>query len=130
MPPVNPHTIVRRGILVVAAAGLFFLAGHAIYVAKALAAWDEPQRSLKAGSAVVAGLLGLLYVAVLARDFRGKPAPASGMLLPVFLVVGGNWISDGYRLHVTFFIVIGLVAVLLGAWGLFTLLIRLRHSAH
>src|SRR5688572_20092584 len=108
---------------------LFFLAGHAIYVAKALAGWEEPQRSLKAGSSVVAGLLGILYLAALARDLRGKPVPASGMVLPVFLVVGGNWISDGYRLRLDFFILIGLVAVLLGAWGLFVLLVRLARSS-
>jgi len=126
---VNPQTAVRRAILVLAMFMLFFLAGHAIYVAKALAGWEEPQRSLKAGSSVVAGLLGILYLAALARDLRGKPVPASGMVLPVFLVVGGNWISDGYRLRLDFFILIGLVAVLLGAWGLFVLLVRLARSS-
>ena len=125
----NPQTAVRRAILVLVLFMLFFLAGHAIYVARALAAWAEPQRSLKAGSAVVAGLLGLLYVVVLARDLRGKPVPASGLALPVFLVVGGNWLSDGYRLDVPFFLVVGVVGVLLGAWGLFVLLVRLARSS-
>jgi hypothetical protein len=125
---VNPQVFVRRMILVAAMGGLFFLAGHAIYVAKALAAWDEPQRSLKAGSSVVAGLLGLLYLAVFVRDLRGRPVPASGLALPVFLVVGGNWLSDGYRLNLNFFIVVGLVGVLIGAWGLLSLVARLTRA--
>ena len=104
---------------------LVFLAGHAVYVAKALAAWPEPQRSLKAGSSVAAGLLALLYVALLARDLRGKPVPANGLALPVFVVVGGNWLSDGFRLDLPFFLVIGAVGLLLGNWSLFSLLVRL-----
>ncbi|HEX7902103.1 MAG TPA: hypothetical protein VF950_30370 [Planctomycetota bacterium] len=121
----NPQTLTRRGILVLVTLLLCFLAGHAVYVAKALVAWEEPQRSLKAGSSIAAGLLALLYVGLLARDLRGKPVPASGLALPVFVVVGGNWLSDGFRLNLPFFLVVGAVALLIGNWGLFSLLVRL-----
>jgi len=122
---VNPQTVTRRVILVLVAVMLLFLAGHAVYVAKELAAWAEPQRSLKAGSSIAAGLLAMLYIALLARDLRGKPVPASGFALPVFVVVGGNWLSDGFRLNLPFFLVIGAVGLLIGNWGLFSLLVRL-----
>ena len=124
----HPQTITRRVILVLVTLLLLFLAGHAVYVAKALAGWEEPQRSLKAGSSIAAGLLALLYVALLARDLRGKSVPTSGLALPVFLVVGGNWLSDGFRLGLPFFFVIGGVGLLIGNWGLFSLLVRLART--
>ena len=115
-------------ILVLVTILLLFLAGHAVFVAKALAGWAEPQRSLKAGSSVAAGLLALLYIGVFVRDLRGKPVPASGLALPVFVVVGGNWLSDGFRLNLPFFLVIGAVGLLIGNWGLFSLLVRLARA--
>lgn len=117
MPP-----LARRILLVLLIGLRLFLAGYAIVVAKRLAAWHEPRRSLKAGSSIFAGLL---YACLLVRDLRGKPVPASGLALPVFLVVGGNWLSDAFRLDLQVFLIFGAAGVLLGAWGLFSLLIRL-----
>lgn len=117
--------LTRRIVLVLSTTLLIFLIGHTLYVARILAAWPEPQRSLKVASAILAGLLSLLYLALGVREMRGLPVPTTGLALPVLIVVGGNWLSDAFRLELRPFFILGGGAVTLGAWGLFNLLRQL-----
>lgn len=116
--PSDPPTLVRRATLLLAASMTLFLAGHTVLHAREISVWEEPARSLKFGMAVLSGLLGLFYTALLLRDVRGKVLPTLGLFTPVWGVVGLNLLCSAHRHGVMLLFWVGGGACIAGIWGL------------